>query len=266
MSDLNRVQSGQKLVIPARTWNTVLDATEEYLRRRGDMGGGMGTGQAASSTIVLIKNTSGADVDRMNVLGISAPAILPSENADQFAHHPALVGVTPDLDSHAGRFAVTLEPIKNNEIGMACVSGLCVVHLAITDGTDQFADVNNGTAASLKSGPAGSASILWQAGTSGTVLALVKLGNAAGPAGTHVTPKVLGGSGDVADTETWDISAPPPGTDGVKFVGFRLYWSGTSGDPVYQFIRTPEYDSLGALVFVSAEVRSIAFSTGPCAV
>ena len=68
------------------------------------------------------------------------------------------------------------------------------------------------------------------------------------------------------DTEQWDVDNQSAGFDGVKFTPFRLYWSGTASDPVYQFIRTPTYDSIGRLVHVSAEVRTIAFVTGPCEV
>ena len=82
--------------------------------------------------------------------------------------------------------------------------------------------------------------------------------------GTNVTPAELTGTGATANTDTWSIASPPAGTDGVKYTASRLYWSGTTGDPVYQFIRTPTFDSSGRLVAVSAEVRSTAFSTGTC--
>jgi len=86
------------------------------------------------------------------------------------------------------------------------------------------------------------------------------------PVGSSGDPKVLGGSGETADDTPWAIDAQEPGYHGVQFTPMRLYWSGVSGEPVYQFIRTPTYDSLGALVAVSAEVRSSAFDTGPCEV
>lgn len=88
--------------------------------------------------------------------------------------------------------------------------------------------------------------------------------NAGGGAGTYANPKVLPGSGDTADITTWDIENQPPGFDGVVWKAFRLYWSGTVSDPVYQFIRTGTYDSAGRLVAVSAETRTTAFATGNC--
>jgi hypothetical protein len=95
--------------------------------------------------------------------------------------------------------------------------------------------------------------------------------------GTSENPKVLESSGASANTDTWDIEidalgstqsphseGSPCATDGVEWVAFRLYWSGTEGDSVYQFIRTPTYDSAGRLVAVSAEEMSEAFDTAAC--
>jgi hypothetical protein len=76
---------------------------------------------------------------------------------------------------------------------------------------------------------------------------------------------VPAGSGDTADTTTWDIAAQPSGYAGVRVEQwFRLYWSGSSGDSVYQFVREAKYDSRGALIYVGPEVRSVAFGTGSC--
>jgi hypothetical protein len=159
------------------------------------MGAGAGQNQPSSSTIVLIKNASGADVDRMNVLGISAPAILPTDNMDQFVHRLALVGVTPTEAGYKGKFAVTVEPIANGEIGLACVSGLCPVNLTITADADKFADVNDGAVGSLKTGDSGAAFILWKATGSGTVLGIVRLANLSGAGASLVPIKLTGGGG-----------------------------------------------------------------------
>lgn len=71
---LQKVCAGERLVIPAQTWNTVRDATEDYLRRhrRGDVGAGRALITPASSAIAMIKNPSGTDMDRVNVLLKSA--------------------------------------------------------------------------------------------------------------------------------------------------------------------------------------------------
>lgn len=73
------------------------------------------------------------------------------------------------------------------------------------------------------------------------------------------------GTDDTAQTDTWNINSQPSGKQGVKVEKwFRLYWSGTSEDPIYQFTREGTYDSAGNLIAVSAETRSIAFTTAEC--
>ena len=258
---LRKVKSGDPLKISAATFNTFIDVARDYQARQHQQGQGS-RAAVRHSGLVLVRNDSGADWQRFDVLGVSGPVFDPAADEDAFKNQPALVGVTPTEASHAGRFVVLLEPVAAGEVGLACGSGVCLVHIYVEDASLKFADVNDGSAASLKTSRTGSATILWKAGSTGTVWAVVKIAGAV--VGTHDTPKVLGGSGETADTQEWDIDNQPAGYDGVEFKPFRLYWSGNSGDPVYQFVRTPTYDSIGRLVHVSAEVRTVAFATGPC--
>ena len=74
-------------------------------------------------------------------------------------------------------------------------------------------------------------------------------------------------AGTTADPETteWKIEDQPEGKRGVNVKAwFRLFWSGTEGDPVYAFTREGKWDSKGNLIYVGAEVRSTAFGTGAC--
>lgn len=260
---MKKVKSGDALVIPAQTFNTFIDAARDFRARQ------QGSAQTAqqsfrSSGIILVKNASGYDQDRFAVLGIDSPVITPTDNEDEFKNRPALRGVTPAEASHTGRFIILAEPLADGEIGRAFAHGVCPVKVNVINANHRFADVNDGVAGSLKSGLTGAALILWAESGTGEVWAVVRLGVPS--IGTHENPKVLGGSGETADTEEWDVDNQETGYDGVEFKALRLYWSGNSGDPVYQFIRTPTYDSIGRLVAVSAEVRSVAFDTGPCEV
>jgi hypothetical protein len=89
---------------------------------------------------------------------------------------------------------------------------------------------------------------------------------AAMPIHGNLDPFVLSaGTDDTANTDEWDITDQPESYAGVHVEKwFRLYWSGNSGDPVYQFTREAKYDSRGALVYVGPEVRTNAFSTNTC--
>ena len=258
---LKKVKSGDPLKIPAATFNTFVDTARDYQARKHQQGQGS-RAAVRHSGLVLVKNASGADRQRFDVLGVNGPIFTPADAEDAFKNAVALVGVTPSQAGHAGKFVILLEPVAAGEIGLACAEGVCPVHIYVEDEAFEFADVNNGAPSSLKTSRTGAATILWRESGTGTVWAVVKIANAI--IGTHNNPKVLGGSGETADTEEWDIDSQEAGFDGVQFKPFRLYWSGTSGDPVYQFIRTPTYDSIGRLVYVSAEARSGAFSTGPC--
>jgi len=259
---LKKVRPGQPLDIPAATFNTFVDAARDYLQRQ-QATSGKPTQSFRQTGIVPVKNASGADAARFTVLGIDSPILSPSEAPDSFANQVAFVGVTATA-SHAGKFVVLLEPIADGEIGKACVAGVCPAVVNVTDAGHQFADIAAGQPV-LASCASGSALILWKDSGTGLKWAVVRLGEPL-PAGVSGDPKVLGGSGETADTEDWGIDAQEPGYYGVQFTPMRLYWSGVSGAPVYQFVRTPTYNSLGALVAVSAETRSVAFSTGPCEV
>jgi len=73
MSDpLKKVKPGDPLVIPAPTFNTFVDAANDFLGRRHDQFQGSSPA-ARHNGIVLVRNDSGADRDRFDVLGVSAP-------------------------------------------------------------------------------------------------------------------------------------------------------------------------------------------------
>ena len=263
MPDLfKRVTPGERLKIPAAAYNAFIDAALDYKRRRVQESSD-GTPTIRDGGIVLLQNSTGADLAELSIVGIAGPIYTPTQAVDFFKSTVALSGAAPTV-SHAGKFAVLLEPISNGFVGAAMVDGVCPVKVNITDANHRFADVTPSQSGYLTSSAAGSARILWSESATGNVWCIVRIGD--GPvAGMSDNPAVLLSTGATANADTWAIASPPAGTRGVKFVAMRLYWTGTAGDPVKQFIRTPTYDSLGRLVAVSAEVGSDAFATGDCA-
>lgn len=176
----------------------------------------------------------------------------------------ALTVSTPTA-SDKGKIVILAEPIRAGELGLAFVSGACPVQVNITDATHKCADIAAGDTAKLTSSATSGARILYKAASTGVCWCVVNLDYSSEQlTGSAANPVVLLSTGASASTDTWDINSPPGGTTGVKFVAMRLYWSGTTGQPVKQFIRSPTYDSLGKLVAVSAEVESTAFATGDC--
>lgn len=156
-----KVRPGQPLRIPAETFNTFIDAARDFKARQRTVAR---TAQPAfqQTGIVPIRNDSGSDRDRFDVLGVGGVVIQPFENLLEFQNHPALVGVVPNEADHYGRFAVLLEPLRAGAIGRACLSGVCVVRLNVIDESHDFADVEDGCTENLKTATVGSAFILWK--------------------------------------------------------------------------------------------------------
>ncbi len=156
---LKKVRPGDPLVIPAATFNTFIDAARDFQERQ------RSTQRDAQrdrldSGIVLVRNESGADRERFDVLGIEGPIVERVDNEDAFKQRVALRGVIPS-SPHAGKFAILLEPGKDQDIVRACVAGVCVVRVFMNDEAHTFAEVEVGQAARLESADSGTARLLW---------------------------------------------------------------------------------------------------------
>jgi len=174
---LKKVQPGDPLAVPAAAWNAFVEAAEAHRRGGHDLGGAAKTA-GRQSGIVLVKNSSGGDRGRFEVLGLGAPIFDPSDAdaLDAFKQRPAFIGELPASATHASRFAVLLEPVPAGEIGHACLDGICAVQIDVTDAGHDYADVKDGSAATLVSGGNGAAQILWKEAGTGTKWAMVRLG------------------------------------------------------------------------------------------
>jgi hypothetical protein len=207
---LQPVHAGQPLQLSAADWNAMLEAARAY-QLRGPRATSDKAPQPPPTATVYIQNKSGADRDRFDVLGVDAPLIDPADNLDEFQHRVALAGVAPTAADHLGRFAILAEPLRDNAIGRAWVSGVFPARVNVTDEGHRFADVADGDATQLASADAGVAQILWaQAGT-GTLWAIVRIGG--GSAGTEPVGQYLGMAHLVVAQNTggWDFirySAP----------------------------------------------------------
>jgi hypothetical protein len=258
---MRKVRSGDPLDIPASTFNTFIDAAR-YFRERQAGSKRNGNREILQNGIVLVKNTNGADCERFHVLGINEPIILPSDNEDEFKNKVAFNVNTPNEDNHKGKFVILLEPIKNGAIGKAMCCGICTVKISVTKEKHSYAEISNGETSYLKSAKTGAAQILWKESGTGTKWAIVRL-SIPEPTGTCDSPYELPvGEGNVANTETWDITEQPEGHDGVTYTPFRVYYDNVSN--FYSFVRKPKYDNLGRLVYVGPEESGLVFTTVDC--
>ena len=202
---LKKVQSGQPLVIPASAYNAFVDAALDFRGRTAHLGQGAQPSFAQAS-IVLVRNDSGSNQNRMAVLGVDTPIIDPSANEEEFKNRVALSCVAPAADTHEGKFVVLAEPIASGKIGRAYAAGVCPVKIDVPDEDHEwrYAEIADGITANLKVSMQGSAGILWRAGGTGVQWAVVRLGK---PIPIHVFPvdlaQVGGAQGDEANPATW---------------------------------------------------------------
>ncbi|GEM_PF-412683 len=177
--ELFLLKPGQRLEgIPHKAWNAFVEAAR-YAKGQQRSLGRSAVRDVPQTGIVRVKNCSGEDRDRFDVLGIDEVFPQPADNPSRFKVGPVLHGVTPDKEKHCGRFVVLLEPAKSNKIVSACITGITVARLHVGEDEDwlQSADIEDGKAEHLKARVQGSAKILWREEGTGTVWAVVRLSN-----------------------------------------------------------------------------------------
>lgn len=198
---LKKVRPGDPLQVPAAGYNAMVDAARaEKMRRQGiERSARAGFRQTG---IVLVKNNSGADRDRFNVLGIDGPIFTPAEGLDSFKNDQAFKGITPATADHLGNFVILLEPIESGKIGPAVASGVCPVRVNVTDESHGYADVADGQAGYLASGASGAARILCVESGTGEKWAKVRIGAGGGGdvSGAHTLLDATAHTDTVADT------------------------------------------------------------------
>ncbi len=156
---MKKVRSGDPLVIPAETFNEFVDTALAFKRQQRGLAREPQREQQQTG-IALVRNESGANRSRFDVLGIAGPILTPTDNAEAFKERVALRGVAPGAE-HASRFVVLLEPLVVDAIGRACVDGVCPVRVQMIDEEHGFAEIEAGTVDTLRSAASGSAGLLW---------------------------------------------------------------------------------------------------------
>jgi hypothetical protein len=218
-----KVQSGQRRHLPAAVWNAMLEAID-YVQSLRDSGWTQTGGSPARGGVIPVKNTSGADVSRFQVLGIDDVLHSPSDDLDEFLSRPALTGVTPQTTAHQGKFVVTAEPVANNEVGLAIVSGITPVKIQVNEGQEDndFAEVDDNSKAHLLLQSTGSAMILWRESGTGEKWALVRLCN---PSSEPPTPET-----HTAHWIRFQLPSALTQYDGMALALVLEYWDGDDPD------------------------------------
>lgn len=209
----NKVAAGDRLRIPFDLYNTLVDVATDWLTRELTFNAPRPgeSDQADAVNVVKVKNNSGADRARYDVLALGAPIIGPADNLAEFRRRPTFLGTTPTSSSW-GKFCVLLEPIKSAKIGRAAIGGTIVTKLdnPSTPPPHPFCDIA-ASSNTLTTGWHGAGEVLATVVHSGTRWGLVRLGNYQAPTYAAKTKASIaaGGSGNIG-----------------------IYWNGTEEETV----------------------------------
>ncbi len=157
---LQKIQPGRRLEITAEAYNAFIDAALAV--REHKQFGSDASPFFRQSGVIKVKNASGSDQAHFAVLGLTTPIILPGDNLDEFKRQVTFQGVVPVQNDHVGRFAVLLEPIAADKIGLAVIAGVPPARLHVDpEQLYDCAEIINGDAQKLHNLPHGSARVLW---------------------------------------------------------------------------------------------------------
>lgn len=141
MSDPNKIWApGDELSLGARQlnmWTRGAQLAHQAL-------GGGGSDPLAAPPVFLplrIRNATGAAIHRLGVVAFATPTVLPADNEHRFIHALTVDATIPSAP--LDRFAICLEPIADNGIGLAAIGGVLPCRV-IGEGTRAQAQAGDG--------------------------------------------------------------------------------------------------------------------------
>ena len=181
---MEKVRSGESVVIKASTWNAFIDAAN-FAKEQSQNQIGKGLKSGVGSGVVLVRNGESELRDRFTALVLNDIAVPPSANENEFVSCPPVFIGQKMTDEREGKpYAILLQPIAAGEIGRAMVFGIVPAKVTINDADDQYAvPTPNSSSGALQSDTTGVARIVWKAGGTGSQWCLLQLGGAGGGSG-----------------------------------------------------------------------------------
>lgn len=181
MATFDKVTPGDPFRMPANLYNRLVDVALKADNFNQIV---VPSTRIRQTGIIKVRNDSGANRERFEVLGLTSPLITPTDNLDQFQQEIALAGEAPS--STPGRYAILIEPILSGQIGRAVVQGVTQCKINVSDTSHKFAESASGDTAKLVSAATGSARILWAESGTGEKWAVVRMPARAQLATCHI--------------------------------------------------------------------------------
>ena len=169
-----RVQSGQRVAIPAGAWNAMLEAARAHEQSKFNAQADTEP-HLAQADICKVLNTTAGPLERFAITEIAGALIAPADNEAEFQVRAAFRVRVPTAEAR-GRWCVLAEPIPPGRIGRAWVSGVCPARVSVEETHHQYAEADAGNSSRLVSADQGSARILWRESGSGQRWALIRIG------------------------------------------------------------------------------------------
>jgi len=198
---MKKVSPGDRLSIPASTYNAFIDAAQANRGSQADIMSA--SGRVNTAGLVYIRNDSLANIPRFGVLGIDKPIFAPEEAPNSFFNRIVLSGVFPVEGVHEGRFVILSEPLAAGKIGRGYAAGCCVAKVnVVTESAALYADIADDETEFLSCGPHGTAQILWKEEGTGEKWAIIRFGVLRSIIPVTMT-QVGGSDGTASAAATW---------------------------------------------------------------
>ncbi len=172
-NEFQHVRSGERIVIPAQTYNAMLDVAQAHRNRRLNLSPG---GPSFDSLFVHVENATGKFLERFDVVGLDGPS--ETQNLDVFCNQIAFKGIVPKKE-HAQRFAVIQQDAAPGMMVRACISGVTIAKINVYKAPKDLVGLScsavHETTSNLELG-GGGASVLWIDSGTGGKWAIIHLG------------------------------------------------------------------------------------------
>lgn len=166
----------------SRIKRSYVDKLNEAVEAVETFGFRAGPPAALPAGLIPIRNTTGADVARFDILGIDAPVISAADNAEAYITIAGFDGITPILFDHALKFVIVPAPIPTGGFGYGVATGLVAAKVDIRSAEHTHAGIrSSGGPPTLWSDFGGPGRIISQESGTGEKYCLLDLQPSAGP-------------------------------------------------------------------------------------